>query len=72
MSATAPDRAAGRPDQGLTAYLGAWWQRVRSGDLGSLPIVVGILAIVVVFGILVVVLIFRPTGILGSAQSERA
>ena len=52
MSATAPDRAAGRPDQGLTAYLGAWWQRVRSGDLGSLPIVVGILAIVVVFGIL--------------------
>ncbi|MFM8999130.1 MAG: sugar ABC transporter permease [Actinomycetota bacterium] len=52
MSATTPDRAAARGEQGLREYLTAWWTRVRSGDLGSLPIVIGILAIVVVFGIL--------------------
>lgn len=51
MSAAAPERAP-RPSDRLSPYLTAWWQRVRSGDLGSLPIVVGILAIVVVFGIL--------------------
>jgi branched-subunit amino acid ABC-type transport system permease component len=27
---------------------------------------------IVVFGILVIVLVFRPTGLLGAAQSERA
>lgn len=52
MSATAPERVGARGEQSLSAYLTSWWQRVRSGDLGSLPIVVGILAIVVVFGIL--------------------
>jgi D-xylose transport system permease protein len=52
VSATAPEQAGARGEQSLGAYLTAWWQRVRSGDLGSLPIVVGILAIVVVFGIL--------------------
>jgi D-xylose transport system permease protein len=33
-------------------YLGLWLQRVRSGDLGSLPIIVGLVVIVVVFGTL--------------------
>ncbi|MFM7717957.1 MAG: sugar ABC transporter permease [Actinomycetota bacterium] len=36
----------------LAAYGRAWWERIRSGDLGSLPIVIGILGIAVVFGIL--------------------
>jgi D-xylose transport system permease protein len=33
-------------------YLGRWWQRVRAGDIGSLPIVVGLIVIAVVFGTL--------------------
>ena len=33
-------------------YLGLWLQRVRAGDLGSLPIIVGLLVIVFVFGTL--------------------
>lgn len=52
MSATAPEQAPRPGGQDLATYLAAWWVRVRSGDLGSLPIVVGILVIVVVFGIL--------------------
>jgi D-xylose transport system permease protein len=31
-------------------YMGRWWQRVRAGDLGSLPIVVGLIVIALVFG----------------------
>jgi D-xylose transport system permease protein len=31
-------------------YLGLWLQRVRAGDLGSLPIIVGLVVIVLVFG----------------------
>jgi D-xylose transport system permease protein len=38
------------PVASATDYLGRWWQRVRAGDLGSLPIVVGLVVIVVVFG----------------------
>jgi D-xylose transport system permease protein len=33
-------------------YLSLWLQRVRAGDLGSLPIIVGLLVIVLVFGTL--------------------
>jgi len=33
-------------------YLRLWWQGIRAGELGSLPIIVGLLVIVVVFGIL--------------------
>lgn len=35
--------------QGIGAYARAWWQRVRAGDLGNLPIIVGLLIITVVF-----------------------
>jgi D-xylose transport system permease protein len=35
-----------------SGYLHRWWERVRAGDLGSLPIVVGLVVIAVVFGIL--------------------
>ncbi len=38
--------------QTLRGYLHLWWQGVRSGELGSLPIMVGILVIVVTFGLL--------------------
>jgi D-xylose transport system permease protein len=34
------------------AYMRRWWQSVRAGELGSLPIVVGLAVIAVVFGTL--------------------
>jgi D-xylose transport system permease protein len=36
----------------LAGYLRLWWQGVRAGELGSLPIVVGLVVIFVTFGIL--------------------
>jgi D-xylose transport system permease protein len=36
----------------LAGYVRVWWQGVRAGELGSLPIVVGLVAIVIIFGIL--------------------
>jgi D-xylose transport system permease protein len=38
------------PIGSVAEYMGRWWQRVRSGDLGSLPIVLGLVVIVLVFG----------------------
>ncbi len=58
MSATAPletsDAApAGVPGspsgESLTDYARRWWAGVRSGDLGSLPIIVGLIIIAIVF-----------------------
>ena len=34
------------------SYLRLWWQGIRAGELGSLPIIVGLMVIVIVFGIL--------------------
>jgi D-xylose transport system permease protein len=39
-------------EQTLSGYVHRWWQKVRGGDLGSLPIVVGLVVIVIVFGTL--------------------
>jgi D-xylose transport system permease protein len=52
---TVPAPAPGRPEaspETLSGYLAGWWQRVRDGELGSLPIVVGIVIILVTFAIL--------------------
>jgi len=38
--------------QTLSGYIQVWWQGVRGGELGSLPIILGLVAIFVVFGIL--------------------
>ena len=38
------------PVLSVPQYAARWWQRVRSGDLGSLPIVIGLIVIAVVFG----------------------
>ncbi|MGH9213261.1 MAG: sugar ABC transporter permease [Acidimicrobiales bacterium] len=51
LPAGSVENEVGQPTS-TTQYLGRWWQRVRAGDLGSLPIVVGLLVIVVVFGVL--------------------
>ncbi len=39
-------------DQTLSGYVRLWWQRVRGGELGSLPIIVGLIVIAIVFGLL--------------------
>jgi D-xylose transport system permease protein len=44
---TAIDRAP--TGDSLGAYIGRWWAEVRSGELGSLPIFVGMVIIVIVF-----------------------
>jgi D-xylose transport system permease protein len=36
----------------LADYVRLWWQGIRAGELGSLPIIVGLAVIVVVFGLL--------------------
>jgi D-xylose transport system permease protein len=38
--------------QTLMGYLQLWWQGVRAGELGSLPIIVGLVVIFVIFGLL--------------------
>jgi D-xylose transport system permease protein len=40
------------PVTSMSDYFGRWWQRVRAGDFGALPIVVGLVVIAVVFGLL--------------------
>ena len=47
-SAASPGGAAGT-GEGLGAYAQRWWTGVRAGDLGSLPIVVGLVIIAVIF-----------------------
>ncbi len=44
--------AASVPDQTVAGYARVWWQRVRGGELGSLPIIVALIVIAIVFGIL--------------------
>jgi D-xylose transport system permease protein len=39
-------------DQTVAGYAQLWWQRVRGGELGSLPIIVALIVIAIVFGLL--------------------
>jgi D-xylose transport system permease protein len=48
MAAAAPPANAS-PQAGLADYARAWWTDVRSGELGSLPIVIGLIVIAIVF-----------------------
>ena len=58
MSATAPAPVEGGPgeapaaapgEESLSDYARNWWVGVKSGELGSLPIVVGLIIIAIVF-----------------------
>lgn len=40
------------PAESVSGYLRVWWQAVRSGELGVLPIILGLVLIVIIFGIL--------------------
>jgi len=37
---------------GVGEALGAYWERIKGGDLGSLPAILGIIVLVIVFGVL--------------------
>ena len=39
------------PDEGLGAYLRLWIERLRAGELGALPIALGLVIIIVTFGL---------------------
>jgi D-xylose transport system permease protein len=59
VSADVAEPPASRPPQGegpsqetLAGFAQSWWQGVKAGELGSLPIIVGLVAIVIVFGLL--------------------
>lgn len=45
-------RLAGAPQDTLADYFAGWLRRVRAGDLGSLPIIVGLVVIALIFGTL--------------------
>ena len=49
VAAPPPSAPSAPAKQTLGAYARAWWVGVRSGDLGSLPIFVGIIIIAIVF-----------------------
>ncbi|MDX6484051.1 MAG: D-xylose transport system permease protein, partial [Gaiellaceae bacterium] len=58
MSATAPAPVEGGPGspavatpggESLDAYARRWWAGVKAGDLGSLPIIIGLVIIAIVF-----------------------
>ena len=49
VAAPPPSAPSAPAKQTLSAYARAWWVGVRSGDLGSLPIFVGIIIIAIVF-----------------------
>ena len=58
MSTTAPAPVEGGPGEPAAAALGGeslqdyvnrWWVGVKSGELGSLPIVIGLILIAIVF-----------------------
>jgi len=58
MSATAPAPVEGGPgapsvatpgEESLTTYARRWWAGVKGGELGSLPIIVGLIIIAIVF-----------------------
>lgn len=50
-NASLPENALqkSKEQQSTTDYLAAYWQKIRSGDLGSLPIIVGLVVISIIF-----------------------
>lgn len=47
-----PIEAGGGKQQTLGEYVNAWWNRIKAGDLGSLPIIIGLILIIGIFGYL--------------------
>ncbi len=55
-----PIESAGGRQQTLGEFMGSWWDRIRAGDLGSLPIIIGLIVIVAIFGYLSDGIFFKP------------
>jgi D-xylose transport system permease protein len=51
VAAPPPEAAAGGGTQSVGAYARRWWVDVKSGELGSLPIIIGLVIIAIVFQI---------------------
>jgi D-xylose transport system permease protein len=49
VAAPPPEAAAGGGAQSVGAYARRWWVDVKSGELGSLPIIIGLIIIAIVF-----------------------
>jgi D-xylose transport system permease protein len=49
VAAPPPEAAAGGGANSLGAYTRRWWVDVKSGELGSLPIIIGLIVIAIVF-----------------------
>jgi D-xylose transport system permease protein len=49
VTAPPPAAPAGPATQTIGAYVRRWWTDVKSGELGSLPIIVGLIVIAIVF-----------------------
>jgi D-xylose transport system permease protein len=49
VAAPPPEAAPGSGTQSVAAYARAWWTDVKSGELGSLPIIIGLVIIALVF-----------------------
>lgn len=52
MNDAQPDTPTTGGLAGVKDYLRTWWTSVRSGELGSLPLIVGLVLILLVFGLL--------------------
>ena len=48
-SDAAPAGIPGAPNESLSDFARRWWTGVRSGELGSLPIIVGLILIAIIF-----------------------
>jgi D-xylose transport system permease protein len=48
-SDASPAGIPGAPNESLSDFARRWWTGVRSGELGSLPIIVGLILIVIIF-----------------------
>ena len=49
VTAPPPEAPTGPATQTISAYARRWWTDVKSGELGSLPIIVGLIVICIVF-----------------------
>ena len=48
-SDAAPSGIPGAPNESFSDFTRRWWAGVRAGELGSLPIIVGLVLIAIIF-----------------------
>ena len=60
ISSNLPTEAGASNQVSMGGYVQDWMRRVRAGDLGSLPIILGLVVIAAIFGYLSEGIFFRP------------